>query len=153
MKILMISSEAVPFAKSGGLGDAVSALAVALSGLGHDVRLLIPRYYSIAKEGLKALEGPMGVPMGDSERWTEVFSALLPNSHVPVYFLEYEAFFGRAGVYGASSREEYPDNPQRFALLSRAAFQLCRKLNWIRDILHAHDWPTALIPVYLSTLE
>ena len=83
----MISSEAVPFAKSGGLGDAVSALAVALSGLGHDVRLLIPRYYSIAKEGLKALEGPMGVPMGDSERWTEVFSALLPNSHVPVYFL------------------------------------------------------------------
>ncbi|VBB40562.1 Glycogen synthase [uncultured Spirochaetota bacterium] len=149
----MISSEAVPFAKSGGLGDAVSALAVSLSELGHDVRLLIPRYYSIPRDGLKALEGPMGVPMGDSERWTQVFSALLPDSHVPVYFLDYEAFFGRAGVYGASSREEYPDNPQRFALLSRAAFQLCRKISWIPDILHAHDWPSSLVPVYLSTLE
>ncbi|MDX9827039.1 MAG: glycogen synthase GlgA [Spirochaetia bacterium] len=153
MKILMISSEAVPFAKSGGLGDAVSALAVSLSELGHDVRLLMPRYYSIHKEGLKALEGPMGVPMGDAEHWTEVFSALLPNSHVPVYFLDYEAFFGRGGVYGDSNKEEYSDNPRRFALLSRAAFQLCRKLGWIPDMLHAHDWPTSLVPVYLSTLE
>jgi len=149
----MISSEAIPFAKSGGLGDAVSALAAALAQVGHDVRIFIPRYYSISREGLKALDGPMGVPMGDAEHWTEVFTATLPNSEVPVYFLDYEAFFGRSGVYGASSREEYQDNPQRFSLLSRAAFQLCRKLSWIPDILHAHDWPSSLVPVYLSTLE
>lgn len=153
MKILMISSEAVPFAKSGGLGDAVSALAMALSRLGHDVRVIMPLYQFIPKDTLKALEGPMGVPVGNTEHWTGLYTALLPASNVPVYFLDFESFFSRPGVYGQSSQNEYPDNPERFALLSRAAFQLCRKLAWFPDIMHAHDWPTALVPVYLSTLE
>jgi len=153
VKILMISSEAVPYAKSGGLGDAVSALATALSRLGHDVRVLIPRYYFIPKAGLKSLEAPMGIPIGTGELWTGIFSSFLPSSEVPIYFLDYEKYFGRSGVYGVSSQEEYPDNPERFALLSRAAFQLCRKLNWFPDIMHAHDWPSSLVPVYLSTLE
>ncbi|HWR13072.1 MAG TPA: glycogen synthase GlgA [Rectinemataceae bacterium] len=153
MKILMISSEAVPFAKSGGLGDAVSALAIALSRLGHDVRLLMPRYYFIPKDKLAALDDPMAVPVGNAELWTRVYSSALPASNVPVYFLDYEEYFGRTGVYGQSSQNDYPDNPERFALLSRAAFQLCRKLGWTPDIMHAHDWPTSLVPVYLSTLE
>lgn len=153
MKILMISSEAVPFAKSGGLGDAVSALARALFRLGHDVRILIPRYYSIAKDSLRMLEGPMRVPVGFEEHWTRVYAAVLPSSDVPVYFLDYEQYYGRRGVYGISSQQEYEDNPERFALLSAAAFQLCRKLGWIPDIMHAHDWPTSLVPVYLSATE
>jgi len=152
VKILMISSEAVPFAKSGGLGDAVSALAIALSGLGHDVRVLIPRYYSIPRENLTLLDDPMAVPLGAGEVWTGVYASLLPSSDVPVYFLDYERFFGRSGVYGVSSQQEYPDNPERFALLSRGAFQLCRKLRWVPDVLHAHDWPSSLVPVYLSAL-
>ena len=149
----MISSEAVPFAKSGGLGDVVNALAIALSRLGHDVRVLIPRYYSIPRESLTLLDEPMAVPLGAGEVWTGVYSSLLPSSDVPVYFLDYERFFGRSGVYGVSSQQEYPDNPERFALLSRGAFQLCRKLRWVPDILHAHDWPSSLVPVYLSGLE
>lgn len=153
MKILMISSEAVPFAKSGGLGDAVSALAIALSRLGHDVRLLMPRYYSIPREKLSILDDPMGVPVDNKELWTEVYASTLPLSSVTVYFLDYEAFYGRSGVYGQSSQSEYPDNPERFALLSRAAFQLCRKLKWAPDIMHAHDWPTSLVPAFLSTIE
>ena len=153
MKILMISSEAVPFAKSGGLGDAVSALAIALARLGHDVRLLMPRYYFIPREDLVAIEGPMGVPMGREEHWTSIYSSFLPSSEVPVYFMDFEEYFGRTGVYGLSSQSEYPDNPERFALLSRAAFQLCRKLGWTPDIMHAHDWPSSLVPVYLSTVE
>ena len=149
----MITSEAVPFAKSGGLGDAVSALAIALSRLGHDVRVLIPRYYSIARDRLEAVADPLGVWAGGSEHWTEVFSSKLPKSEVPVYFLDFEKYYGRSGVYGPSSREEYPDNTERFALLSRAAFQLCRKLAWYPDILHSHDWPSSLVPVYASTVE
>lgn len=149
----MISSEAVPFAKSGGLGDAVTALAASLSRLGHDVRLLMPRYYFIPREKLTSLEGPVGVPVGDDEHWTRIFSSFLPNSNVPVYFLDFEAYFGRMGVYGSSCQNEYQDNPERFALLSRAAFQLCRKLGWVPDIMHAHDWPTSLVPAYLSTIE
>jgi starch synthase len=153
VKILMISSEAVPFAKSGGLGDAVSALAMALSRLGHDVRVFIPRYYSIDRSSLEPLAGAMSVWVGGTEHWTQVFRSKLPNSEVPVFFLDYEKYFGRSGVYGPSSREEYPDNAERFALLSKAAFQLCRKLGWYPDVLHAHDWPSSLVPVYASTLE
>lgn len=149
----MITSEAVPFAKSGGLGDAVSALSLALARLGHDVRIFMPRYYSIPRQELIHLEGPLGVPMGGSEFWTGVYKSTLPGSPVPVYFLDYEKYFGRGGVYGPSSREEYPDNPQRFALLSRAAFQLCRKIGWIPDLLHAHDWPSSPNPAYLAALE
>ena len=149
----MISSEAVPFAKSGGLGDAVSALALALSRLGHDVRVLMPRYYFIPRDSLESLEDPMGVPVGTAEHWTRVYASFLPSSKVPVYFLDFEKYFGRTGVYGQSSQSEYPDNPERFALLSRAAFQLCKKLGWTPDIMHAHDWPSSLVPVYLSTLE
>ncbi|HEY9054546.1 MAG TPA: glycogen synthase GlgA [Rectinemataceae bacterium] len=153
MKILMIASEAIPFAKSGGLGDAVSALASALSRQGHDVRILMPRYYSIPRESLESLPGPMGVWVGGKEHWTQVFLSRLPQTSVPVYFIDYERFFGRAGVYGPSAREEYPDNPERFALLSRASFQLCRKLGWFPDILHSHDWPSSLVNVYASIFE
>ena len=153
MKILMISSEAIPFAKSGGLGDAVSALAAALSRLGHDVRVLMPRYQFISKDSLKALEGPMGVRIGDTEHWTSVYVSSLPVSDVPVYFLDFDKYFARPGVYGQSSQNEYSDNPERFAFLSKAAFQLCRKLGWVPDIMHAHDWPSSLVPVYLSTIE
>jgi len=153
VKILMISSEAIPFAKSGGLGDAVSALAAALSRLGHDVRVLLPRYQFIPKDSLKALEGPMEVREGNAEQWTGVYASSLPDSDVPVYFLDFEKYFARPGVYGQSSQNEYPDNPERFAFLSRAAFPLCKKLGWVPDIMHAHDWPSALVPVYLSTIE
>ncbi|MEN6399335.1 MAG: glycogen synthase GlgA [Rectinema sp.] len=153
MKILMVSSEAMPFAKSGGLGDAVTSLAKALSRLGHDVRILIPRYYFIDRKSLELLDGGMGVPIGTEEHWTAIYESVLPKSDVPVYFLDYEKYFGRSGVYGDSANQEYLDNPERFALLSRAAFQLCRKLRWIPDIMHVHDWPTSLVPVYLKTLE
>ena len=67
MKILMTTSEAVPFAKTGGLADAVSALSIALAKLGHDVRIVLPRYYSISREKLTKLEGPLGVPVGYGE--------------------------------------------------------------------------------------
>lgn len=153
LKILMVSSEAIPFAKSGGLGDAVSALAKALFRLGHDVRILIPRYYSIDKRQLEQLEGPMGVPIGKLELWTSVYRTNLPETDLPVYFLDYEAYYGRSGIYGSDSQHEYMDNPERFALLSKAAFQLCRKLSWIPDIMHVHDWPSSLVPVYLKTTE
>ena len=153
MKILLVSSEATPFAKSGGLADAVSALARALRRAGHDVRLVLPRYYSIDKAGLKALPGPMGVPVDHREEWAAVWESSLPGTDIPVYFIEHEGFFGREGIYGSRIETDYADNPRRFAFFSRAAFQLCRKLAWFPEILHSHDWPGALVPVYLRHLE
>jgi starch synthase len=157
MKILMAASEAVPFAKTGGLADAVSALSLALVSLGHEVKIVLPRYYNIDRGKLRQLEGPLGVPMGNGEEWCGVYTTALPGSSekkpVDVYFIDHESFFGRDGIYGVPWEPDYLDNPRRFGFLSRAVFQLCRKLDWYPDILHAHDWPTALVPVILKFAE
>lgn len=153
MKILMVASELAPLAKVGGLADAVAALSRALSRAGHDVRIILPRYYFIGRGACESLPGPLVVPFGDREVWTGLFQTRLPGTEVPVYLLDYEELYGRDGVYGTKAEPDFPDNPGRFALLSRAAFALCRRLKWFPDILHAHDWPTALAPVYLRHLE
>jgi len=150
MKILMVSSEAAPFAKAGGLGDAVSALARALSRAGHDVRVLLPRYYLMDRAELEQVQGRIAARTKSGEAWASLYKSYLPGSAVEVYFLDHEGFFGRDGIYGSKAETDFADNPERFAFLCRAAFQLCRKLDWIPDIMHAHDWPTSLVPVFLS---
>jgi starch synthase len=157
LRILMASSEAVPYAKSGGLADMVSALSIALAKEGHEVIIALPRYYGIDRSQLKALEGPMGVPVGSGEEWCKVFTTVMPDSPkenpINVYFIEHERFFGRDGIYGTAAEPDFLDNPQRFTFFSKSIFQLCRKLNWYPDVLHAHDWPTALVPVFLKFVE
>ncbi len=153
MKILMVTSEAVPFAKTGGLADAVSALAGSLQKLGHDVRIVMPRYYRIDRTALEAVPGPMGVPLGYQEIWTALYKTELPGTTVPVYFIDHEDSFGRDGIYGSPVEPDFNDNPQRFSLLCHGAFQLCRKLDWYPDIMHAHDWPSALVPILLKFNE
>lgn len=149
----MVSSEAEPYAKSGGLGDVVSALSKELRRIGHDVRIVLPRYYHIDKSGMKHHPEPLGVPVGFGEEWAGVYSTTLPGSKVPVYFLDHEGLFGRKGIYGPAPDSEFPDNAKRFTFLSRGAFQLCKMLGWIPDVMHAHDWPSALVPVYLYSWE
>ncbi|MDR3145776.1 MAG: glycogen synthase [Treponema sp.] len=154
MKILMAASEAVPFAKTGGLADTVSSLSIALAALGHEVRIVLPRYYCVDRGALRQLEGAMGVHVGGGEAWSAVYTAELPGSPqenpVAVYFIDHEQFFGRDGIYGVSSEPDFLDNPRRFTFFCRAVFQLCRKISWYPDILHAHDWPTALAAVFLK---
>ena len=149
----MISSEAVPFAKTGGLADAVPALAAALKRKGHDVRILMPRYYKIDKNSLKKLPAPLGVPMGSEEFWCAVYKTKLPGTRVPVYMLDREDLFGRDGLYGPDGSSSWPDNARRYALLSASSFQLCRSLKWIPDILHLHDWQAAPAAIMLEARE
>jgi starch synthase len=155
MKILMVSSEAVPFAKTGGLADAVSALSIALAKLGHEIKLVIPRYYHIDRSKLTLLEGETGVPMGQGiEEWCAVYKTKLPGSPaknpIEIFFIDHEIFFGRDGVYGTPSEPDFIDNPRRFNFFARSAFQLCHKIKWYPDVFHAHDWPNAAVPVYLK---
>jgi starch synthase len=148
----MVSSEATPFAKSGGLGDAVSALSAALARLGHDVRLVLPRYYFIDRKNLEHMSRPLDVPEGQEGRAARcgVYRSYVPGSTAEAYFLDIERHFGRDGIYGGKSEPDYPDNPARFAFLSRAAFELCAWLGWTPDIFHAHDWPSSLVPAVLA---
>ncbi|QTQ11858.1 glycogen synthase GlgA [Treponema parvum] len=153
MKILMVSAEAVPFAKTGGLADAVSALSITLSSLGHDVKIVIPRYYAIDRSKMTKIEGPMAVKAGTAETWTAVYTAPMPGCKtLPVYFIDHEQCFGRDAVYGSKAEPDFHDNTYRFSLLCHGAFQLCRKLNWYPDIIHAHDWSAGIAPVILKHL-
>ncbi|MBT0662903.1 glycogen synthase GlgA [Geobacter pelophilus] len=154
LKILMAASECVPFAKAGGLGDVVGALPKYLEKLGHDVRIVMPRYYCVDREkyGLKLLPGILVVPMGViGNQYCGVYEGRLPGSDVVVYFLEHEGYYGRDGLYEVNN-EGFLDNDNRFAFLSKAALEICKMLDFRPDIVHAHDWHTAAIPVLLNTL-
>lgn len=153
LKILMAASECVPFAKAGGLGDVVGALPKYLHKAGHDVRVVMPRYYSVdkVKYGLKLLPGVLVVPMGViGEMYCGVYEGRLPGSDVPVYFLEHEDFYGRDGLYEVNN-EGFLDNDNRFIFLSKAALEICKMLDFSPDVVHAHDWHTAAIPLLLNT--
>ncbi len=153
LKVLMVTSEVVPFAKAGGLGDMVGALSSELARQGHDVRIVLPRYYSVDVGRLQRRGGPLGVPLGLREEWAAVYASRLPGADVPVYFLDHQELFGRDGIYGNRTEPSFRDNLRRFALLNRGAFQLCLTLDWIPDVIHVHDWPAAIVPVCLYGRE
>jgi len=153
LKILIVASEVVPFAKTGGLADVAGALPKTLFSLGHDVRVVMPRYYVVDRQkySLQPIEGELGVPMGSmGEMWCGAYEGKLPNSDVPIYFIEHEGFFGRKGLYN-DGHYSYGDNDNRFVFFSKAAMQLCKKIDFKPDILHANDWHTASLPILLNT--
>ena len=153
LSILFAASEAAPFAKEGGLGDVVGALPKYLARLGHDVRVVIPRYYSVNREkyGLRLLPGTLVVPMGIiGHMYCGVYEGRLPGSDVPIYFLEHEQLYGRSGLYQQDG-QGYLDNDNRFVFLSKAALELCKMLDFHPDVIHAHDWHTGIIPALLNT--
>jgi starch synthase len=153
MKTAFIASECAPFAKTGGLGDVVGALPKALARRGHDVRIVMPLYASInrAKFGIEST-GAACIHMGHGEEnWIGIARTLL-EGQVPVRFIEYDRFFGRDGLYD-SSYGEYSDNAYRFALLPKAALQIFKDENWIPDVVHLHDWMSALGALFLKSWD
>ncbi len=150
LKIAMLTSECVPYAKTGGLADVVGALPQALRALGHEVIVVMPKHASIdtRKHNLRPALSPLGVWMGNTEEWCAVHVA--DNGGVPVYFIESDQYFDRSGLYHDAEFNDYGDNPRRFAFFTRAALQLCHDLGFAPDIVHAHDWQAALAPAYLK---
>ena len=148
LKILMVASEVAPFAKTGGLADVTGSLPPALRALGHDVQLVMPWYPCVrqAAGSLRPARQPLTVPMGGRVYLAGYRSGRLGD--VPVHFIDLPEFFDRPGLYGEEG-EDYQDNAERFGLLSRAALELTRRLNFAPDVVHAHDWQTGLVPVYL----
>ena len=150
LKIAMIASECVPYAKTGGLADVVGALPITLSAMGHDVIVIMPRYSSINgdKFGLRRHWDSMGVWMGTAMEWCAVETA--PHQGATAYFIEHKRYFDRSGLYHDAAYNDYGDNPYRFGFLTRAGLQLCRDLGFTPDIVHVHDWQTALASAYLK---
>ncbi len=146
-RILMVASEAVPYAKTGGLADVVSALPKALGALGHDVTVVMPRYRGIAVSGEP--DAGFDVEMGGHHYRADVFIQQ-PSPGVRVALIDHPAFFDRDALYGLGSHD-YADNPRRFAFLALAALEFARLEGRPVDVVHAHDWQGGLAPVYLKT--
>jgi starch synthase len=153
MRVMMVTSELAPLAKTGGLADMVAALSAELGRQGHDVRVVMPRYYGIERDATQRVEGPLGVPVGFGEVWCGVLEARPGDGSVPVYMLDNEALYGRDGIYGTRVEPDFADNVRRFTVLCRGALQLAKRLQWVPEVVHGHDWPAALLPVYLNTWE
>ncbi len=152
LQIVSVASECAPFAKVGGLGDVVAALPKALVKLGHECRVVIPLYASIDRAKHKIeFDRMCMVQMGNHERQeVGVFRGSIDG--VRVWFVDYARFYNRPGIYDEPSGE-YKDNAYRFALLSKAAMQICKDEEFVPDVMHAHDWPSALVPAFLKTWD
>jgi len=151
VKILYISSEVVPFSKTGGLADVAGALPVALKNLGHDVRIATPRYGCIngEKYGLVQTIDEINVYFQHDTFNATVETANLPGTDIPVYFIANDFYFGRRELYTEKGKD-YPDNSQRFAFFCMATLWMLRILDWKPDVIHTNDWQTALMPAYLK---
>jgi starch synthase len=144
LSVLMVTSEAHPFAKTGGLAEVSASLADALAKLGHAVTLVLPQYRAIAVEGAERLQTRLR--LGDRLQPVAYHERRLTD-RVTLVFVDVPEFFDREGLYG-SADGDYPDNALRFAVFSRAALEYARLREVRPSIIHAHDWQTGLVPVY-----
>ena len=147
LRILYLSAEVVPFAKTGGLADVAGSLPKAVRALGHDIRVAMPRYgrVEVEKFGLKKVLGPFPVPLDEQAKPAEIYEGRI-GQDVPVYFVENRELYDRDGIY------MYPDDAERFIFYCRAALEMCRLLGWRPDVIHCNDWHTAIVPNWLKTI-
>jgi starch synthase len=149
IKVLLASPEIAPFAKTGGLADVCEALPKALVPLGVAPTLVLPLYRSV-KQGKWELEKvleALPIRLGADEIEATILRAW-PTKDIPVFFVQQDDFFDRESLYG-TSKGDYADNAVRFSFFSGAVLALAKALGQQWDIIHCHDWQTALIPVYL----
>jgi starch synthase len=148
MRIAMISPEVTPFAKTGGLADVAGTLAVALERLGHEVSLVMPAYRCVLQGDFALEETPMrfSVPLADRHETGTVLKARL-GKNISIHLIRADRYFDRDSLYGTSAGD-YPDNAERFVFFSRAALEILRRDPV--DIVHCHDWQSALAIVFLK---
>ena len=152
LRVLFVTSEAVPFAKTGGLADVAGALPKFLEGLGCEVKMVMPYYRMVRKSGLpiQPVERPIEVTLGNETLQADLYQCELSGTNT-VYFIGREEFFDREYLYGIP-RGDYFDNAERFVFFSKAALAFCQSMNFSPDIIHHHEWQTGLIPALLQSL-
>jgi starch synthase len=155
LSVVMFAAEAAPYAKVGGLGDVVGALPKALGKLGAKVTVVIPAYGNIqpAKSAAGAHDEVtrLEIPMTSSIEPAEVFHVRMETSGTDVHLIGSERYFGRQGIYDDPvTKEGYPDNMERFVFFMKAGLKLLPNLGSSPDIIHCHDFHTALIPALIK---
>jgi len=149
MKIAFVSSEAVPFVKTGGLADVAGSLPIALNNLGCEVKVYIPKYSSIDENqfDLQYLQdiGEMPILVAGNIRIVKFFQSKLPDSNVTIIFIDCPYYFHRESVYTNDNDED-----ERFILFCKGVIEAIRIEKWTPDIIHCNDWQTGLIPLYIK---
>ncbi len=155
LRVVLASSEAVPFSKTGGLADVVGALAKSLDHLGHDVTLIVPDYFAmrqsakglpeISETGLRFSISLNGRLVTGTVNWT-----ILPGTGVRVLLVRQPEYFDRRQIYQENGHS-YVDNCERFCFFSRAVLEVCRQMVLRPDVIHCNDWQTGLIPALLHS--
>lgn len=154
MRIVLASSEAVPFAKTGGLADVASALAKALAELGHEVRLVLPYYVARCewdarpKYPVRPVPDAIDVRIGERSVSGRFLTTTLPGTDVPVWLVDQPAYFARVPLYQERGAD-FADNCERFVFFSRAVLEAARRFEGV-DVLHLNDWQTGLVPALLE---
>ena len=148
LHVLMVTSEARPFAKTGGLADVSNSLARALARLGHQVTIVLPRYRGVDPDG--ATVRGVDVPMGPGRYPVRLIERPVEPG-VNAILVDAPALFDREGLYG-DGNGEYGDNAFRFGVLGRAALEHARLAGRRPSVVHAHDWQGSFASIYLRTV-
>lgn len=162
LKICMVSSEVVPYAKTGGLADVVGALAIEFAKLGHDVCVILPCYRQVEERGYQMTDyARLSVPTGHGLIETRIHelagssTRVMGPGRLRVFVIRHDPYFFRTGLYQEAGLD-YPDNLDRFVFFCRAVMELLvyfKEIDqWQTDVLHLHDWQSALCAVYLRTI-
>ena len=146
MRILFIASEGLPFSKTGGLADVIEGLPRAVVSLGHEVAVVLPRYRGT--QATSTVVPSLTIALGTRLRFPAVAGGAVTDG-VRYFFVDDPAYFDREGLYGGRSGD-YPDNAERYSEFSRVAIEIAKHV-WPADVLHCHDWQTALVPLLLRT--
>jgi starch synthase len=147
LRILFAASEGLPFSKTGGLADVIEALPKALVAQGHELAVVLPRYRGI-KTSMVVMPS-VTIPLGARLRFPSIADGTMLNG-VRYFFVDDPGYFDRDGMYGGSVGD-FPDNAERYSEFSRATIEIAKHV-WPADVIHCHDWQTALVPVLLRSL-
>jgi starch synthase len=148
LRVLMVASEAAPFAKTGGLADVMAALPAALDRLGHHVTVVVPRYRGIAVAGEPV--DRLAFRIGGVDRHASCHARPF-GSRSRFLFVDCPELYDRDALYGRGAID-FPDNALRFGFLARASIEIARRQRERFSLIHAHDWQAGLVPVYLRTM-
>ncbi len=151
MNIVFLATEAVPFAKTGGLGDVCGSLPATLAQAGHRVSLIMPAFRCIHDSGqpIEVTDITFAISIADRIVGARLLKSKLPGADVDVYFIDQPQYFDRQALYGDQSGD-YQDNCERFAFFCRAALQVIDRVCPQVQIVHCHDWQAGLVPAYMK---
>lgn len=158
MNIVYLTTEAVPFAKTGGLADVCGTLPARIADLGHQAAVIMPAFRSVHQAGvpIKTTNISFAIPLGPENIagsgkliGARLLTTTLPDSNVPVWLIDQPQYFDRDSLYGTPAGD-YPDNAERFIFFCRAAMQVIERMGWAVDIVHCNDWQTGLVPAFIK---